>query len=64
MVLAFSPVGDSLRIRMRMFPSLVNCTTIDWFLPLPVDALEAIAQKFLGEIEMQQEVRKSCVSMM
>ncbi|KAJ1481106.1 hypothetical protein T484DRAFT_1808591, partial [Baffinella frigidus] len=28
-VLAFSPVGDAFRNRLRMFPSLVNCCTID-----------------------------------
>lgn len=30
MVLSFSPVGDAFRERLRKFPSLVNCTTIDW----------------------------------
>lgn len=25
-----NPIGDSLRKRMRMFPSLTNCCTIDW----------------------------------
>lgn len=30
-VLAFSPIGDAFRQRVRMFPSLVNCCTIDWF---------------------------------
>jgi dynein heavy chain len=30
-VLAMSPVGDAFRQRLRMFPSLVNCCTIDWF---------------------------------
>ena len=29
-VLAFSPVGSAFRNRLRMFPSLVNCCTIDW----------------------------------
>lgn len=29
-VLSFSPVGDAFRERLRRFPSLVNCTTIDW----------------------------------
>lgn len=31
LVLCFSPAEDSFRQRLRMFPSLVNCTTIDWF---------------------------------
>lgn len=30
-VLAVSPVGDAFRNRLRMFPSLINCCTIDWF---------------------------------
>lgn len=30
-VLALSPIGDSFRNRLRKFPSLVNCCTIDWF---------------------------------
>ncbi len=30
-VLAFSPIGDAFRSRLRMFPSLINCCTIDWF---------------------------------
>lgn len=31
MVIAMSPVGSAFRERLRMFPSLVNCCTIDWF---------------------------------
>lgn len=30
-ILAFSPLGDSFRNRLRMFPALINCCTIDWF---------------------------------
>lgn len=30
-VLAFSPIGDGFRNRLRKFPALVNCCTIDWF---------------------------------
>ena len=38
-VLCMSPVGDSFRIRCRNFAALVNCTTIDWYLPWPAAAL-------------------------
>jgi dynein heavy chain len=46
-VLAFSPVGDSFRNRLRMFPSLVNCCTIDWFREWPAEALYSVAKQQL-----------------
>ncbi|KAK1801742.1 hypothetical protein P4O66_022373 [Electrophorus voltai] len=30
-VVAFSPIGDAFRNRLRQFPSLINCCTINWF---------------------------------
>ena len=47
-VLAMSPVGDTLRTRCRNFPGLVNNCSIDWFMPWPVQALTAVASVFLG----------------
>eukprot|EP00930_Biecheleria_cincta_P014239 TRINITY_DN1233_c0_g1_i1.p1 TRINITY_DN1233_c0_g1~~TRINITY_DN1233_c0_g1_i1.p1 ORF type:complete len:4262 (-),score=887.85 TRINITY_DN1233_c0_g1_i1:333-13118(-) len=48
--LAFSPVGDSFRNRLRMFPSLVNCCTIDWFHEWPAEALYSVAkQQIMGQ---------------
>lgn len=32
-VLAFSPIGDAFRTRLRKFPSLVTSTTINWCAP-------------------------------
>lgn len=32
-VLAFSPIGNTFRTRLRMFPSLVTCMTINWCAP-------------------------------
>lgn len=46
-MLCMSPVGDSLRIRCRKFPSLVNCCTLDWFDNWPKEALLSVANKFL-----------------
>jgi len=50
-VLAMSPIGDDFKRRLRMFPSLVNCCAIDYFLPWPPEALESVAEVFLKEIE-------------
>ncbi|KAK2157592.1 hypothetical protein LSH36_188g04054 [Paralvinella palmiformis] len=63
LVLAMSPIGDAFRNRMRMFPSLINCCTIDWFKAWPEDALELVAHKFLDDVEMSQEVREETVIM-
>ena len=30
-IFCMSPVGQAFKDRIRQFPSLVNCTTIDWF---------------------------------
>jgi dynein heavy chain len=50
--LCFSPVGDAFRVRARMFPGLINCTSIDWFHEWPEDALIGVAQRFLSEVEV------------
>jgi len=50
MNLCFSPVGDTFRIRSRMFPGLLNSTSIDYFHAWPHDALIGVANRFLGEI--------------
>ncbi|KAI8927547.1 dynein heavy chain and region D6 of dynein motor-domain-containing protein [Entophlyctis helioformis] len=62
-VLCMSPIGDAFRNRLRMFPSLVNCCTIDWFQVWPEDALEIVATKFLEEVELTDDVRKNVVIM-
>ena len=43
-ILAFSPIGDAFRSRVRQFPSLINCCTIDWFQAWPDDALGACVE--------------------
>jgi dynein heavy chain len=48
-ILAFSYVGDAFRTRLRMFPSLINCCTIDWFHEWPAEALFSVAKQQLEE---------------
>lgn len=46
-VLLFSPSGDTLRQRIQLFPSLVNCCTIDWYSTWDLSSLEAVAHQEL-----------------
>ena len=66
-VLAFSPVGEAFRERLRKFPSLVTCTTIDWFSAWPQDALHNVAKEFLSEVKVEEATKaplaEICVAM-
>ena len=63
-VVCMSPVGDAFRSRLRMFPSLVNCCTIDWFSQWPQDALKSVATQFLAEVDLSTpELRAACEDM-
>jgi len=60
LALCFSPVGDAFRFRARMFPGLINCTSIDWFHEWPLDALLDVSARFLNEVEFpSQEIRSA-----
>ena len=48
-VLAFSPSGSAFRNRVRKFPSLVNCCTLDWFNEWPEEALISVAERLLED---------------
>ncbi|XP_075336554.1 dynein axonemal heavy chain 7 [Odontesthes bonariensis] len=62
-VLAMSPIGDAFRNRLRRFPALINCCTINWFQTWPEDALQAVACRFLEDIEMTDHAREGCINM-
>lgn len=59
--LCMSPIGDSFRVRCRMFPSLINCCTIDWFSLWPEDALERVARLFLTKTDIDTAMVDLCV---
>ncbi|XP_078532463.1 dynein axonemal heavy chain 6-like [Lissotriton helveticus] len=57
-VLCMSPVGEAFRARCRMFPSLVNCCTIDWFVQWPREALLSVSKSFFTNIDLGKEEMK------
>ena len=66
-VICYSPIGEVFRSRLRQFPSLVNCCTIDWFSEWPEEALNSVAKSFMGDIPEIEDsgasggLIKSCV---
>ena len=59
LVICLSPIGEAFRTRLRMFPSLVNCCTIDWFTEWPEQALRSVANFFLATVDLEPKVRPS-----
>ena len=47
---SFSPIGEVFRARLRQFPALVTCCTIDWFSEWPAEALSSVALTFMNDI--------------
>ena len=61
LVLCLSPIGDAFRTRLRKFPSLVNCCTIDWFTDWPEDALRSVANFFLHSVDLDETTKNGVV---
>ncbi|XP_024875279.1 dynein beta chain, ciliary [Temnothorax curvispinosus] len=64
-VLCFSPVGSTLRVRSRKFPAIINCTMINWFHEWPQEALMSVSKNFLQElVELPETYRESAAKFM
>ena len=60
--ICMSPVGDKFRNRCRKFPALTSCTAINWFFNWPQQALISVADRFLGDVEMESDAVKAACS--
>ena len=57
-----SPLGEVFRNRLRNFPSLVNCCTIDWFTNWPAEALQSVGMSILQKANLGLgEIEEPCV---
>jgi len=66
MIIAMSPLGEVFRTRLRMFPSLVNCSTIDWFTNWPAEALVNVARGFVQDPDADMRLESdedACIEM-
>lgn len=62
LILCFSPIGFSFRNRLRLYPSLVNCCTIDWYDDWPENALEMVAEKYIKDVTVPEEIKDDVVT--
>ncbi|CBZ53630.1 hypothetical protein NCLIV_034170 [Neospora caninum Liverpool] len=51
-MLFFSPSGENLRHKIRLFPALVNCCAINWFSQWSEHSLEAVAREELRPLRL------------
>ena len=65
-VLCFSSVGERFRQRVMKFPSILSGCTINWFMAWSSVALAAVADHFLGSLEIicTPEVKSNVIQMM
>ncbi|XP_014851660.1 PREDICTED: dynein heavy chain 1, axonemal [Poecilia mexicana] len=66
LILCMSPASKGFRARLRQYPSLVKCCTLDWFDTWPDGALQAVARASLNELlvlDISPETKKTVTLM-
>ena len=61
--ICMSPLGRAFKDYCKMYPALINNTTIDWFMKWPEDALVEVARKYIKEIDVPEELKESLSSL-
>lgn len=60
-MLCFTPTDSKFKNRLLLYPSLINCCTIDWFEYWPEDALEQVAESWIAEASLPDDIKQSTV---
>lgn len=58
-VFLMSKTGDNLRNYGRMYPGLINNTTIIYFMPWPSEALVEVANNSLKNFNFDEDLRRN-----
>jgi dynein heavy chain len=64
LILCFSPIGSGFRNRLRLYPSLVNCCTVDWYDTWPENALEMVAEKYVKDVNIPEDTKENVVKIL
>lgn len=54
-----SPLNPQFWYRIQQFPALINCTTIDWFLEWPAEALQSVAKDQLESFQEETHLNNA-----
>ena len=57
--ICMSPLGRAFKDYCKMYPALINNTTIDWFMKWPEDALVEVARKYIKTMKVPDEFKQS-----
>lgn len=57
LILCFSPMGETFREKVHLYPSLLNHCSVHWFDSWPSEALEMISEKFMLQMDLPEEVK-------
>lgn len=61
-ILCFSPLTSTFRKRIRRYPSLTNFCTINWMQDWPKESLSLLANKFLSEVNIEEQVKNKIIT--
>ena len=53
--ICFSPLFKYFKDYLRNYPALIDSCTIDWFMPWPVEALNEVAVKYVGQLDIESD---------
>lgn len=58
-IISMSPIGEQFRSRVRNYPALINCTTIDWFCDWPEEAYLEVSSKYFNNLTFNVSIDDS-----